>query len=344
MRERLGWLDAARGIALALVVLLHVVAWLRSVDFTVSAWLIRADDILDGFRMPTLVLISGLLASSVGAWTWRAVLRRRVGPLVLLYVVWTPIVVLVVDWVRDAEVVLADSGLEWMLLRPEQRMWYFYALAVYIAAARLLRRAPSAPLLVAAVLINLAAMQWLADSLLPHNVQWWSYVLQHWVFFVAAERLASSYRALAERRSRAVGGAALSVFVVFGAVTIALGIAESPVPLLILGVLGSLVTLTFIPLVGDARVLGWARAVGRRSLGIYAMHAALAALVVTLVAQWLPRFEGAGLLIPLVVAAAVVALAFGATRVLEQWAPVPFLRPWWSTTADEPKTVLAPAQ
>ena len=45
----------------------------------------------------------------------------------------------------------------------------------------------------------------------------------------------------------------------------------------------------------------------------------------------------------LALAAVALACSYGITRALDRWAPVPFLRPWWST-AREPQGALAPAQ
>ena len=112
----------------------------------------------------------------------------------------------------------------------------------------------------------------------------------------------------------------------------------NPLVILALGVAGTAVTLCVMPLVGDWRVLGWARAVGRRSLGVYALHSMLSAVVVTGVVGALPVFKGAGIVVPLVLGAVVVAAAYGVTRALDRWAPVPFLRVWWDTSSRQAST------
>jgi len=328
-RERVQWIDAARGFALALVVLLHATAFLTRWNFPPSSLLVDANAILDGFRMPTLVMISGMLAATVSSWSWGEVFRRRVGPLALLYVVWAPLTVLVVHWLTTDTIGLETSTITGLLIRPEGRLWYFYALAVYIAAARLMRSVPTAPILVVAVVVNLAAVGWMRTLELPLDFQWWAYVLQHWVFFVAAERWVAAYGRVSDRRSLSLGIGSLVVFSAFGAGMIALGVLNNPVVTLMSGVLGTAVALTLFPVIGSSWPLRWARAVGRHSLGVYASHVIFVVALVALVAPVAPRFLGAGIVIPCALAAAVVATAYGLTVMLERVAPVPFLRPWW---------------
>ena len=87
-RERVTWIDTARGGALTLVVLVHSSLWLHRSGYRTAHWLDQMNLALDAVRMPTLVAISGLFAATIGTWSAREVLRRRVLPLALLYVVW----------------------------------------------------------------------------------------------------------------------------------------------------------------------------------------------------------------------------------------------------------------
>ena len=54
MRERSSWIDAARGLAVCLVVLLHTTDALEERGFAVSPWLLGTNDVLEGFRSPEL--------------------------------------------------------------------------------------------------------------------------------------------------------------------------------------------------------------------------------------------------------------------------------------------------
>lgn len=342
MRERSAWIDAARGTALALVVFLHTCALLGLEGFHVSSLGTHANLILDGLRMPTLVMISGLLATKIRTWPWRDVLRRRVGPLALMYVSWSLVVLICLAILRDRGLVDGVIGaFPWVFVRPYLGEWYLLALPIYIAAARALARVPTAVLVpIAAVLSVVSFAIWPAHGV-AHSAQWWLLVTEHWVFFVCAERFAPLYlRAASDARAwKAL--ASTSAFVLFGVAGVAVGALASvgswvaALPALALAALGTVVALNLFPLVGSWRSLAWARAIGRESLGVYASHLVIATVLVLALRPvyrghyW--RGEGVG--IPALIVVATLALAFALTRALRRWLPVPLLKPWWNMSA-----------
>lgn len=333
MRERTAWMDVARGLAVCLVILLHATDCLAAEGFAVSPWLDHLNGILEGFRMPTIVMISGLLAAGVRNWTWRDVLRRRVGPLLLLYFVWALIAIGVSTWLAHSGLSYATWEVDWMLLRPEWRMWYLYALPLYIAAARALRGVPTAYLLVAGVILNLVAVTFVFTHEFPGGAQSWGYVMRYWVFFVAAERFAARYHGVAARRSRTAAVMAASAFVGMGVLITVLDVGRNALWLLALGVLGTAFTLTVVPFVGESRAFAWARAIGRRTLGVYAQQIVVTQALGAVLAGVVPLSAGAGFALPIATAIVAVGICYGTTMLLLRWAPVPFLRPWWNTSA-----------
>lgn len=343
-RTRLEWIDAARGAALCLVVLLHSCIVLRAVDFPVSTRLVPINAVLDGFRMPTLLMISGLLAAGVGRWTWREVWRRRSGPLLLLYVVWGVIIAVSLgllgsDGLFDAH----GDSIALLPVRPYVRVWYFLALAMFILLARALRRVPTSVVVPAAIVVSLATYVCWPQQALPGHLEWWLYLSQHWVYFVCAERGAELYGAITRRTTPVIAAAVATSFVTVGTALWMVGLlhpvgsGRSAVPALLVAALGTATALTMFPLIGASRWLGWARAVGRRSLGIYAMHYVAAAALASLVGTRLSDagVPGLGIALPIAVAATSTAGALLVTRALEHRAPVPFLRPWWDMRSPE---------
>ncbi|MGC4175835.1 acyltransferase family protein [Demequina sp.] len=356
-RERLQWIDAARGFALALVALFHCCLLLTMRDFPVSGALVAANSVLDGFRMPTLLMISGILAASIREWPWRDVWRRRAAPLLLFYVLWGAVALVmlaVVLRINPEWDLLRELGL--LFVRPHVRVWYFLALAVFMVLARALRSVPSVVVIAAAVLINVASYAIWPHPAWADNAQWWLYLGQHWVFFVCAERGARAYRALAARSTPLIAVCTSVVFAAVGVGFWRLGLLESigsdrsAIPALVVAVLGTVVALTVFPVAGQARALAWARAIGRNSLGIYAVHFWVIAAVVLVAAPVLADrgVTGLGVAVPVGVTAVGLGLSFALTRALERWAPSPFLHPWWDIserrTADGVKDAPARAQ
>lgn len=333
MKERRAWIDAARGVALAFVVLLHVSARLEKSGFVRSEWLEDLNAVLDGFRMPMLVALSGLLAAGIGTWTFADVARRRVGPLLVMYASWAVVLTLVtLVLIGDSEGAVSDlSSAAWL---PYGQLWYLVALPVYIALAWALRSVPTSVLVpVAFAVFLLSRIFWGETVGLIGN---WSWVASHWVYFVCAQRWASGYTGLAERATprRAVG--ALALFGAVAAVAVGLDLATNALMLVPLSIAGTLAGLVGSGAWGQAAWLRWARAVGRRSLGVYASHAAIATAVALIIGDRFPSFRGGGIVVPLFAAAVTIAAAYALTVALARWAPVPLLSVWWDTAARTP--------
>ncbi|MCR6711316.1 MAG: acyltransferase family protein [Demequina sp.] len=340
-RERVTWIDTARGGALTLVVLVHSSLWLHRSGYRTAHWLDQMNLALDAVRMPTLVAISGLFAATIGTWSAREVLRRRVLPLALLYVVWAALGQIIVGPSRQPG---TDgwANLLLVVVRPDLRVWYLYALALFILGAWALRAVPSWILIPVALGLNLWTMsRWPAPPM-PLDLQNWEYVGEHWAFFVVAQRCAAAYWAFAGRTRPVTALWAGGAFALAAGAALATDTATNPVVLLALCALGTLAVLAISPLVASARSLGFANAIGRNSLGVYVTHLPVLAIF-TLATPLFPAGPGARSVVPLALAAVALACSYGITRALDRWAPVPFLRPWWST-AREPQGALAPAQ
>ena len=322
MVKREPWIDAARGFALCLVVLLHASTVPASLGLHVSPRVTAVNGILDGFRMPTLLMLSGLLARSVREWPWREVLRRRVGPLMVLYFAWGAVCVVAMATLRpphDLSTIPRDLGL--VFVRPYIWAWYLAALAMYIALARALRAVPTAVIVPIAIALSLAAYSVWPTHRGSEGWHYWLFPVQHWVFFVCAERFAVRYLRVADRTRPALAMATSAIFVGIGALLWRAGLLEgesharSAVPALAFCAVGTLVSLTVFPLIGPSRLLGWARAVGRNSLGIYGSQAIYAAALAALLSPIFATLHifGRGILAPVIVAVGAVALAYATT-------------------------------
>lgn len=350
MAKREAWIDVVRGVGLCLVVALHVTALTAINGIRVNEAIVNVNLVLDGFRMPTIIMISAILAAGIGSWSWRSVVRRRVMPLMLLYAIWTTIDVAIRGLIGDGGLGRDDvARIALMAVRPDQYTWYLYALALYLAVARLTRRVPALLLVGVSVVVNIVVVAGWRHGHAPLNLEWWYYVGEHWVFFVVAQRYAQQYRAIARAGTPARAGLAVAIFAVAGFAAVRLSIITNPGVILLLAVAGTMFALLAAPLVAERRWMGWARAVGSNSLGVYVIHSWMGAIIALTFVSRVDWFRGASVIVPATATALTIAASYGLSRAIDRFAPVPLLRPWWSTSASpatrpSSATVATPAQ
>jgi uncharacterized membrane protein YcfT len=158
--ERITWIDAARGVSVLAVVLMHATlsAYLGHMSAGSStafwSWFI---DAMTPFRMPALAMLSGLLlARRIRAgWSDRTV-RVSVASSYWLYAVWLLAFALfaglVGSYVWTGPVGMGE-GVAWdafvaQLVLPRTLLWYVFALAVWTALLTTLRRVDPALVLI----------------------------------------------------------------------------------------------------------------------------------------------------------------------------------------------------
>ncbi|MEQ3554907.1 acyltransferase family protein [Pseudonocardia nematodicida] len=306
-RGRADWVDAAKGLCIALVVLHHVVMFLEPRGL-VPAPLDLLNTALASLRMPLFFLASGLFLAAVLGRPWRTLLHRRVALFGWLYLIWTLVqFVLFAVLPAGTAPVIATQDLTSLLLSPvlpAPSMWFLYALAVFSVAARALRRAPAWLLL--AVTSTSSAL--VGAGVLEVGSFAWDFMLRYAVFFVLGwhgralvERLAAATSPLRVVAAGVLAGAAAG-----GAVL--LGLREIPGVAFVL----NLVAVTAGVLVA-AELVRWragrvAVLLGRRTLPIYLSNTLVIGVVTALLAGLpadLPDAVGYGT-VTLVTAAAVV--------------------------------------
>lgn len=131
-------MDAAKGLAIVLVVLFHSVLFLHANELTAGAWRLL-NGLLDTFRMPLFFLASGLFAGRSLTRPWSELFRSKIALFLYLYALWSVIrfaVFQVVPWTLPS----TDAGdLRNLLLAfvwPSSGLWYIYALAIFFVIIR----------------------------------------------------------------------------------------------------------------------------------------------------------------------------------------------------------------
>lgn len=336
---RVQWADAARGLAIALVVLHHAAK--RSVTAGSADWWLGLTDMLATMRMPLFFAVAGVFAAT---WvsdqrTWPQLLRAKVLLFAWVYALWVVVRYLWFLTVPQADgnsMALSDLALR--VVYPSGG-WFIFALALMFVLARSVRSVPSPVVLVAASAVSVV---FLAGWVRFENSAW-DGLGMYTVFFLLGIALRDH---LLERVGRVPLWAAALVPVAW--VALYLGCAEAG--LVTAPVVGLVLRLAGIAAgVGLALLLQrWSglRALGHHTLPVYLAHQLLVVTAVGWLGSWY-AFDEVALLehgAPVLVAIGLVALTYSfgrlAPRVGLAWL---FATPrWLERLAGAPVAVSVP--
>ncbi|MFD6897743.1 acyltransferase family protein [Rhodococcus sp. NPDC060086] len=194
-KDRLYWADAAKGISILLVVLLHAVAWSEYV-VNVPEWLGATNDALAPLRMPLFFCISGIFAAKWMTEPWQDTYGNKLALLVWTFLIWQPIVFsyklmsghFLPNQPRSE---IADHLLRLAVtvVRPNGELWFLWALVLFIVTAKWLHRIPRL-LQVASASVVSAVWYFCSDNYLtPDQLRaigdGWDGALGLFVFFLA---------------------------------------------------------------------------------------------------------------------------------------------------------------
>jgi uncharacterized membrane protein YcfT len=325
-RPRLVWVDVAKAVAIALVVLNHVVVfadaagWLPPVVTTLN-------DQAATFRMPLFFLASGLFAGTALRKPWAVVLRRRILFFAYLYLLWTVIRFALFQVIPDVRPSGADADLHavlWSPLLPGTGLWFIYALAVFSALAKLTLRAPAWLQLAAAAALSAVVGSGRLDV---DNFAWRNMAV-YYVFFLAGAHLRRTVEAFAEAVTP-LRTAGLAVAAAAGAAAVHLGDLKGlPGVWLALSCLAVAAGVALSAQVARIpRVAGTVAELGRRTLPVYLLHVPGVALLVAVLEAAVEPALGPGALLVPVLAAVVVALSLALHRPLRRGLPWLFALP-----------------
>lgn len=340
--ERIVWIDAARGVSVAAIVLFHVVLW----DYTplsvgqepyLDSFWHRQGEILGSVRIPMLLLLSGLLASSKirSGFSSPGALRSMVVNY-YFYVLWL-VIYFAVFLMIGIQVPHAFNTVEAFfreLLIPGTTLWYIFALVVYTLVLTLLHRVP-AWLMLGLVLLG--------TVLLPESLGvdgMWEKIIHNLIFFALGVYLAPMLRG-AQTWLRWWHGLPLAI-VAAGALW---GSGKLP-----WRAAGNLLYLSFslaaaalllwgVILLCQIRILRhFLTFIGTRTLSIYVLHAPLIYLLLLAEQRIWPKGIQAlaqnPLMMsayPLIVTAVIVAVCLGIERITRNTIPFLFRAPRWLT-------------
>ncbi|WP_225443782.1 acyltransferase family protein [Lolliginicoccus lacisalsi] len=179
-RQRVEWVDIAKGTSIILVVLLHAANLLISKGFAPEVWE-TINSYLQPIRMPLFFVASGLFAQGMIAMAWPRMLRSRIAHLMYLYTLWL-VVFLGVHNLLPSDV-RHEGYASWMnvvggLYMPNSALWFIYGLAVFAVAAKAMSRLPLWLQLGAAVALNIYSQY-------QPVVSWsWNNLAEYFIYFL----------------------------------------------------------------------------------------------------------------------------------------------------------------
>jgi uncharacterized membrane protein YcfT len=301
--------DAGRGLAITLVVLLHAADWLQVAGLPIGDWP-AVDTVAAALRMPLFFTISGVLGSKLLQARWPDLLAGRVTLLLWVYLAWQPIGSLVGLVVHDIKGDSEDPlrmllSLALTPVRPRLELWFVWALALMFLIARLTRRVPVAVQLLVTGVTSAICLR----SVPPVTNPGWCGLLAYDVFFLIGmhgrDLVVGQFDRTSARPWRALALVAAWAAV---AVPCALFDLERFVgPGLAVRALGLAAGIAVAALLARSRLL---RHLGSRTLPIYLAHTPIIIVLVRVIQvhrgeEWVHRL---GPFLPLLVALAVVPL------------------------------------
>ncbi|MCF4098759.1 acyltransferase family protein [Maritalea mediterranea] len=135
--KRLDWVDAAKGISILLVVMMHSTLGVGQ-DAGDIGFMHYAVTYSAPFRMPEFFLISGLFLSYVIGRSWGRYADRRVVHYLYFYALWAIILLFFKTVIASGDVASFVSGIFFAVFEPYSILWFIYMLAFFSAATKLL--------------------------------------------------------------------------------------------------------------------------------------------------------------------------------------------------------------
>lgn len=133
--QRFTWMDAMRGLAIVLVILRHGSTTLIEFEIFPPIWFQMIQDFLVPFRMPALMLLSGLLVDRAMKKNWREYTVGKLQNLLWPYLIWAAIFLGINDG--------GERYLEPMAWVATSYLWFIFFLMIYFAVAPFLRFLPA---------------------------------------------------------------------------------------------------------------------------------------------------------------------------------------------------------
>lgn len=308
------WVDAGRGLAIALVVLYHAGQWLSVAEVEVAGWR-TVNDIAATLRMPLFFVMSGILATSWLSRPWSTLWRVKLSLFVWVFLLWSVLAtgpfILGLYMQGHRGMALSQYRAAVMApLEPRFELWFIWALALLFVLARMTRTVPTALLLSTAAVLSAVSFTWVDLG----NVGW-NGLLKYAFFFLLGLHCRPALLRLGRSCRWGILSALLVTWAGLAVCGVTLQLNAVPGYYFVTAVLGVVAGITI------SRVLVWwpvMRHMGAHTLPIYLAHTSavilLAWVLFHLPVSDLPGWSGT-IIVP-TVAVLAIALSLGLHTVL----------------------------
>ncbi|WP_239024770.1 acyltransferase family protein [Sphingomonas corticis] len=193
-KQRVDWVDTAKGVSIVLVTFLHVVQLSEASGLPVYR-LVRLNSYLSQIRMPLFFAVAGVFAGKAIAGSWPSLLRTKVALYAWLILIWS-----IVRWSMITFVVNnPDNPLEggqitelaYPFFAPITGIWFLWSLAIFFVLTKVLRALPTMTAVAVAGGISILSVTWQSldrsaiATFVFDNIAYRNSML-YFVFFVAA--------------------------------------------------------------------------------------------------------------------------------------------------------------
>nr|WP_120492770.1 acyltransferase family protein [Corynebacterium lactis] len=341
-KQRVGWVDAAKGLCILLVVLGHAVTELQAHGYSTASWE-EFNFFLGPIRMPLFFLLSGLFAGKALAESWHKLANRRIWVMVYLYVLWVPLrdfVLFLMPYTHvEADGIVYPPPImdpsSWQprlyntlhaIVEPTSYLWFLWALAMFAIITRACRRIHPA--------IQLAVAGFISGWAPFEPVSWsWDFITKMLFFYLLGMHGARWLFDMVQRRNLVFLGITVTAFL-----SVAMWVqftypsfndGNTGFVRLYLSTAGALAAVNVMALVQNTRLVVPFEKVGSRTLPIFLMHIPMLVLVMIVFDLILPSDPQWVIMTPLATIIASL-LCLGLHRVLlalgATWL---FVRPAW---------------
>ncbi|MCR2814122.1 acyltransferase family protein [Microbacterium sp. zg.Y1084] len=308
------WVDAGKGIAIALVVLFHAARWLDGLPADTAAWQ-QVNDTLATMRLPLFFTLAGLFAAKWATAPVADLWNTKLRLFAWVFVLWA-VIDLGPYWLGQG---LHGTGINFRReifdtlmapVVPRFELWFIWALALFFLLNRVTRRLPASIVLIASFAVSVVGF----TGLLPLPSPGWTGLCKYYFFFFGGMVLrAALFRYAAHSGWLLRGG----VFFVWAAGAVAVthwGLTTVPGIMPALGVLGVLAGVAASQALQHVSVVV---SLGAKTLPVYLAHTPTIIVLsaVGVIAPPAPLLEAAAIVYPPLVAIAAIMLSLALYRV-----------------------------
>jgi uncharacterized membrane protein YcfT len=265
-RQRVEWVDYAKGFCIVFVVMMHSTLGVGQA-LGQEGWLHYVVAFAKPFRMPDFFMISGLFLAQVIDRDWRTYLDRKVVHFAYFYLLWTAI-----QFGVKAPGLMQEhgvTGVAWLYLEslwePFGTLWFIYLLPIFFVVTKLahsLKIPPVAVLLVGAALET--ARIHTGSTVIDEFAARFVYFYAGYLFAPRIFALASNVQGFPE-----AAFAGLAVWGLINGLLVLGGMAQLPLISLALGLAGATAVVSVSALMAKSHVFRPLRYFGENSIVIY---------------------------------------------------------------------------